>query len=789
MKRLAWIILALSFATNVEAQSNYVTSASPAAASLMAEVFESVGYKAQEAVLNSLGMDIRRLGILLWVISAMTSLALFIFSKDTKTALWAFIGPSLFLFAIGLTTKGQRVEWRYKPTTTNTIYQTPGPFTVSWVFHEMNRAISKAYLSLITVITSDEQAKSVTEFMSREKLLSTLLAHRPTDSGLLSLTRDVILGCSRELEDARIVGAGLREPAFRARGEFIAAKARYDAQKLTPTLYTIQTDPGVRFVEELLTRPTVLTTEGWGGKCLTETSSALNRYGLGLGEPSSEKLQSFLASPQPCERLWCWMSVGFQSDVNEVIKKQEFDTETLDRLKRDLAEKMTQKEFIADARDPSGKSPLNGKVPIAVDPSLVPVVISGYLIRETMKELGLQGVAQAAFAESAGIELSPYQRDKNLSQEMSQYASQQSMQYLISQAKQSEIFVFASTIPHFQGLFLYTLGLVYPFFTLFLLSATRIKFFFTFFLFWAWVKSWDIGFALVTQIEAILWQFLPHSGFYDPQLDPDHGPASVLASAFDGDPAYGIGTYYTIIGALITAVPVLTAQIFVGSYASILTQLFRGLQNLAQGAGTGAQHATAVRQAGIFDSLRENSLISEVMSKTDISNPANWGSPVIGQAMNNVMKDLDQWHSKLSDELKTRGDNGTITGSELNSLLLGNNTTAESRSKAADFFASRGPMAVADVRLAVGRMRNNMKKTITHANANYNYFNAFSSSQGFEHYNAIRAAITGRREHWNFPSNPTMTEKDLQLTAMSQYAQLQTELAVLDTQQRQRTNK
>ena len=80
-----------------------------------------------------------------------------------------------------------------------------------------------------------------------------------------------------------------------------------------------------------------------------------------------------------------------------------------------------------------------------------------------------------------------------------------------SKSKFGEVYVWATLMPYAQGLAMYYLAMLYPFACIVMLVPGMHKSLFTWMSFWAWVKLWDIGFALVTSIERTVWAMIGNS--------------------------------------------------------------------------------------------------------------------------------------------------------------------------------------------------------------------------------------------------------------------------------------
>lgn len=72
-----------------------------------------------------------------------------------------------------------------------------------------------------------------------------------------------------------------------------------------------------------------------------------------------------------------------------------------------------------------------------------------------------------------------------------------------------QIFNYSLQVPYWQGMLLYLLSIAYPFFAIIVVLPGKASSFFFLPLAWFWVKSWDVGFALVRVFDEILWELMP----------------------------------------------------------------------------------------------------------------------------------------------------------------------------------------------------------------------------------------------------------------------------------------
>jgi hypothetical protein len=133
--------------------------------------------------------------------------------------------------------------------------------------------------------------------------------------------------------------------------------------------------------------------------------------------------------------------------------------------------------------------------------------------------------------------------------------------------------MFMGTIPYLQGLLLYLLSIAFPFFAILLVIPGRALSFLVWCSLWAWVKSWDVGFALVYVARELLWDaFKGKVDMHSTELNWDE-PGSVYAFLSMNDPFANQNTYHEIIAFLTISVPFLTAHMFLG--ATNMFSMFR----------------------------------------------------------------------------------------------------------------------------------------------------------------------------------------------------------------------
>lgn len=162
--------------------------------------------------------------------------------------------------------------------------------------------------------------------------------------------------------------------------------------------------------------------------------------------------------------------------------------------------------------------------------------------------------------------------------------------------ERSKLMTNAGQLPYYQGVLLYFLSILFPFFALLLLIPGRHSGFAMWFGFYLWAKSWDIGFAVVMMVDDILFSIfdLRHQ-VKTADFEITNGMVSTSSYEFpqdaalavrmvsEMDPTFQPATYYAIISTLLHSIPMVTAYLILGGMKG-------GSGLIAQGMRTYSDH-------------------------------------------------------------------------------------------------------------------------------------------------------------------------------------------------------
>lgn len=143
--------------------------------------------------------------------------------------------------------------------------------------------------------------------------------------------------------------------------------------------------------------------------------------------------------------------------------------------------------------------------------------------------------------------------------------------------EQTRLMYTAGSLPYYQGLGLYFLSVLFPFWALMLIIPGRHATFLLWFQYYAWLKSWDVGFAIVMVMDEFLSTLF--MGHFDGESNVLSEDMTMAFNSLQGlDPSFHISQYYSIIATSLMSVPIMMSYIMLGGVT-------RGAQLVSEGIG------------------------------------------------------------------------------------------------------------------------------------------------------------------------------------------------------------
>lgn len=159
-----------------------------------------------------------------------------------------------------------------------------------------------------------------------------------------------------------------------------------------------------------------------------------------------------------------------------------------------------------------------------------------------------------------------------------------------------QIFTWAMQLPYYQGVILYLISVAYPFMCLVVLVPGRAGAILAVPMAWLWVKSWDLGFAMVMVLDDILWNMFPQR-----DIGVNLGAGSVpveqaMTEAFKIDPSYNVHGYYFFVSMCLMAVPAITGYATMKSRSSVLASFVDGPRSQSKDAADRAEGSYGIQR-------------------------------------------------------------------------------------------------------------------------------------------------------------------------------------------------
>lgn len=600
-----------------------------AAGMLISAAMESIGYKAQNQVLTQLEDTFEEVGGLIYLGVIFSVILTAGLMGSYAPVLWLLIGPPMFIYLSGVDIGGVNnrlsssgPDWKFGPfkDSANLKQQAmrtdDSPSEVAYFFHKYNEIISELYQELINKITS-EDVRVPLLFMTKQRIMEELFAMDMRDGSALELSAIFLKQCSTEMNYARTVAAGRRDPELRKQPEYTTAKNEYCR------LYPV---------------PNKKITSIHMEDTLTTLDPPHQR-----GEPVS------------CAKIWVWLRQLTVKDVasqTETVLSGAFGPEArtaviginalINETIDGVADKITSvrpddQNVEDDCPAGSGDSQIKGITSQGNSFETLAQIMSGMLIKKQQ----VSGRGQTHFQKILGSDAAGIvQTENNIAggTKVNVGGSEAQLKRIkaneYSTARKYETFNFLMLAPYFQGALLYVLSILYPFFALMVLVPGKANAFFTWMALWAWVKSWDVGWAIVMVTDKILWEIMPHATYYDMRESGNFTPVNLMEMNFSGDFTYSISLYWTIVSVLITSVPIITAEVILGAKKGLSSAFLGGLSDISTRLSGAAESFVSTQSIG----RQQNAAMQTMILSTQ---GALAGSASTGQDLkNNVSNDL-----------------------------------------------------------------------------------------------------------------------------------------------------
>ena len=550
--------------------------ASGSAATLVTSTMQLTGEITQSYILDAIvGSSIGNLAILIYLISAVGFLISVAFFQNYKMGLWLVIGPALWNITSNTRNEEVNVNWMYAGQVIkdqdylyNYTYSdasdlmdlSAGPAKLYVMWDGVVSGVVQNLTALISNISKDPATRLFARATIQEGMLGATIGDPDVREAM-----KIAIGprCTpmvnggnasssnrwgpveiQELEDAlraRHLVTSLPESMLR---KFCRVKFVHQAWAMgSPSSY-----------DELFNSWEAKECEMRNWEDLDEVSTLTDCYGLSVA-------------------VWQALEVEAERKLRELYNTAGGDAFGNSELDRSLLPKWSLDM-------------------LAQDSSSLRKLVASYATRNEMDSLNYLG-KHTALTESGG---SAPDKDSSAAAIIG---------WLEKESAQSQAVFFFEAVPYIQGALLYFLAIVYPFICMIMLIPGFHSALFTWMGAWAWVKSWDLMFYVISLLSGIMSEQMIHMGMLHSNLKfndvitvdgsvSDFGSTMAMKledvnflhlavySLLDGmDPKFSAGIINYILAITTISIPAITGMFFLWGRAEGLAFLPNALKNLS----------------------------------------------------------------------------------------------------------------------------------------------------------------------------------------------------------------
>lgn len=542
--------------------------------SLVGAVLESAGYIYQANLLDSLGGPLKdEIGALIYLLGVAIVIVQFTVLKSAKMAPWLLIGPSLFFAVILDRSNLDQARWSFGSNERNQGDVTTGVkkvtdgvsggANVSTVFKRYVNMISEVNRAVVDTING-VQIENDLWFIVKGQLFGAMTAFKEEDAGLLGLIHYGLTGhCYKVIQDARAVN----NPLYRGNSQStdLPAAVKNSVDKAITFDVKTQSQALLDYNESLKLKEHTFE----NNPKVVEYIKKLQLYqgaqyagaaiGGGLTSPFLTLANSLLFNNSidnttlySCEDIWGYTLLGI------LEKAKVLEKELAGKAREMGIEEDAIRNLLGQASGLPGGKLLSSGGPSPIAAQDIARILAKYFLRNEMQSSDM-GSRIAEFAGRNDI--------RNIQTRLEgDYSGSERDRLGVAEWSEKERLAHAAySMPVYQGLILYFLGLTFPFFALLLLIPGKASGFLMWFALWFWAKSWDIGLAVVMQLDTIFWSLyaVQKQRMGEKDFIPDD-LATAMVALEQMDPTFQLGGYYTMLAICVLAIPPVTANLVLG---------------------------------------------------------------------------------------------------------------------------------------------------------------------------------------------------------------------------------
>jgi len=629
------------------------------AGNFAAAVLEQAGYIAQAQFLKDFRDFFREAGALVYILGGIGGVISMVVFGSFRAARYLLIGPALYWFLIGPTTTFDGVVWQVGGGQPRGLNGTRGEgasqqyvnraltdsrlsdgggegIEVAMGFALFARVINTVTRDLADLILGQDEDNEYLLYLSKGIALDMLVTGMPEDPYFTEMMEgDFVAKCSD------MFGYGLARASYDLRDDVLAnAGAGADVSRSRQQYYQQEFEKyknGVYLNPNGVTRAYLRAAAGGSTnesaipsavscqQMWQLVASYLSEHARAISKKILEKARGDQGDANlACQRLMEKISGdgggGGGCDLQNVValymlKNAVYDRRSLGRFVKRITDSVGEPKAVQDG----SMIPLNEKVDdrlLSEASTVVRQVENDQLNigslnprQEYLFNIGMgERVIQSRAAEDPAF-LRDKQAQQNARQQFQTVARLSAIggpldagftefpKYHLRNIRQ-QLFTWSMHLPYWQGVLLYIIAVAYPFMALIVLLPGRAVSFLNVPLAWLWVKSWDVGFAIVMVFERVLWNILPSLNVANdvattPLQNVDMWRALSEAEKFDH--TWNLHMYYICLAFATFSIPVITGYATMRSRRAVLASFTDKMQADARDAGQLAAGAWGVQ--------------------------------------------------------------------------------------------------------------------------------------------------------------------------------------------------
>lgn len=573
----------------------YIGSSGTFAAALL----ETTGYYYQDLILNTLSSTFAgSVGYLIYMIGVIIAIVNILLNGSYKFSGWLLVGPAMFFFVITNRVETRGSEWLFAGQSqpeialegsVGDIFSYRGedsevlpPARVSTVFAWFNGIISGAVDEIVRLMNV-HRTDANWSFIVRQEVYSELQRVELDSPQFRDLLHAGFLGQCREYVDRarQLVDEAdqhlhnrLRQEYERLGNQRVEINSQYAKQWLAGFRAAYDGEYGV-----------------YTG-IIEKQYSVVDTFIQRLGQNSVEVAAGFSgALPAAaavverdvrnginCDQVWQFTRVGLILKAKEALESR-LSTEDEARYTT-ILNSLGQ---ITGAYDEEAATPTSFSPDNAVR---IYQTIGVYLLRNEVAKGSLSAFTNEYVTRSALSNIRLFEGN-NLVTSYNLHSAHYQPEY------RNKLMTTAAQLPYYQGMVMCFLGVLFPFFALLLLLPGYHSGFLYWVGLWLWIKSWDIGFAVVMVLDEILFSMFSiayNSGGSAPEGQLSGELSSTILALAQSDPSFTLTTYYAIVGTALMSIPVTSSMLVLGSVKAGAGLVAKGIDNYSQSAGEGSKY-------------------------------------------------------------------------------------------------------------------------------------------------------------------------------------------------------